>query len=352
MPQWFARQHRLIVRTISTWEVVGLARQPPTALFAHMRSYQVFGGALRSDIEFPELRTIESDAPTWSLRSVADVPGMTGASLLGEAELVPGYRVRLFRHARGFRFLFDDTGSFDITDGGRDIAWSAGPKFEASWVRADVTGRVLAVALHASGHLCLHGSAVATGGGAIAFLAPKFHGKSTLALALARAGARLLTDDLLPVDPRTPIRAIPGVHQVKLWQDTATHFGVDREVPQPGSKHLIHDFDDSMLTNERTPLTAIYLLSPIVVEEGSAVPAVTRSRLHAVPSALALVRHSIMGSMLSGGEAQLVIDRATSVAEEVPVYRLEVPAGIERIGDTVDQLLAWHGGAAIAEARA
>ena len=219
-------------------------------------------------------------------------------------------------------------------------------------MRADVTGRVMAVALHASGHLCLHGSAVATAGGAIAFLAPKFHGKSTLALALTRAGAKLLTDDVVPVDPRTPIQAVPGVHQVKLWQDSATHFGVDRETPRPGSKHLLHDFDDPMLSNDRTPLAAIYLLSPVIVEDGAAAPTVSRARMHSVPSALALVRHSIMGSMLSGLEAQRVIDRATAVAEAVPVYQLTVAAGMERIGDTVDQLLAWHGGAVVAEARA
>ena len=316
-----------------------------------MRCYQVFGGALRSDITFPELRTVESDAPTWSLRAVTGLPDMASPVQLGEAELVPSYQVRLYRHARGFRFVFDDTGALDITDHGREIAWSAGANFEDSWVRADVTGRVLAVALHAGGHLCLHGSAVATGAGAIAFLAPKFHGKSTLALALSRAGARLLTDDVLPVDPHPPVHAVPGVHQVKLWQDTATHFGVDRQAPSPGSKHLIHDFDDSMLSNDRSPLAAIYLLSPVMVEEGAVAPPISRTQLHAVPSALALVRQSSMGSMLSGSEAQLVIDRATSVAEEVPVYRLEVAAGIERIGDTVDQLLAWHGGA-VAEARA
>jgi hypothetical protein len=317
-----------------------------------MRDYQVFGGALRSDIEFPELRTIESDAPSWTLRSIAPAPEMDAATMLGQAEIIPGFHVKLFSHERGFRFVFDDTGIFDITNTGREIAWTAGPHFEDTWVRADVTGRVMAVALHASGHLCLHGSAVATAGGAIAFLAPKFHGKSTLALALTRAGAKLLTDDLVPVDPRTPIQAVPGVHQVKLWQDTATHFGVDRETPRPGSKHLLHDFDDTMLSNDRTPLAAIYLLSPVIVEEGEAAPAVARARMHSVPSALALVRHSMMGSMLSGLEAQHVIDRATAVAEAVPVYQLTVAAGMERIGDTVDQLLAWHGAAAAAEARA
>lgn len=315
-----------------------------------MRNYQVFGGALRSDIEFPELRLIESDAPSWTLRSVPLASDMTSATLLGEVEVIAGCQVHLFRHSAGFRFVFDDTGSFDITDSGRDIAWCEGPAAEDAWVRADVTGRVLAVAMHASGHLCLHGSAVATGAGAIAFLAPKFHGKSTLALALARAGARLLTDDVLPVDPRTPVQAVPGVHQVKLWQDSATHFGVEREAPRRGSKHLLHEFDDSMLSNDRTPLSAIYLLSPVIVEEGAAAPAVARTRMHVVPSALALVRHSIMGSMLGGAEAQLVIDRATTIAEAVPVYQLTVAAGMERIGDTVDQLLAWHGGAAVAGA--
>jgi hypothetical protein len=64
------------------------------------------------------------------------------------------------------------------------------------------------------------------------------------------------------------------------------------------------------------------------------------------------VRHSIMGRMLSGTEAQHVIDRATAIAEAVPVYQLTVPAGMERIGDTVDQLFAWHGGAAVAGAHA
>jgi len=317
-----------------------------------MRDYQVFGGALRSDIEFPELRTIESDAPSWTLRTIAAAPDIMSAQMLGQAEILPGFHVKLFSHERGFRFVFDDTGTFDITDSGREIAWAAGPHFEESWVRADVTGRVMAVALHASGHLCLHGSAVAARSGAIAFLAPKFHGKSTLALALTRAGAKLLTDDLVPVDPRTPIQAVPGVHQVKLWQDSASHFGVERETPRPGSKHLLHDFDDTMLSNDRTPLAAIYLLAPIIVEEGAAAPTVTRARMHSVASALALVRHSMMGSMLSGIEAQRVIDRATTVAEAVPIYQLAVTAGMERIGETVDQLLAWHGGAAVAGARA
>ena len=66
-----------------------------------MRTYQVFGGALRSDVEFPELRTIESDAPSWTLRTVTHVPEMTSPSLLGESEVIPGFFVRMYRHRDG-----------------------------------------------------------------------------------------------------------------------------------------------------------------------------------------------------------------------------------------------------------
>jgi hypothetical protein len=94
-----------------------------------MRTYQVFGGALRSDIDFPELRVIESDAPTWTLCTTQHVPDMEAPVLLGESEVIPGFFVRMFRHEHGYRFIFDDTGLFDLTNAGREIAWVRGPHF-------------------------------------------------------------------------------------------------------------------------------------------------------------------------------------------------------------------------------
>ncbi len=66
-------------------------------------------------------------------------------------------------------------------------------------MRADLLGRVMALAAHADGRLTLHASAVSVAGRAVAFVGPKHAGKSTLALALVRKGARLLTDDTLVV---------------------------------------------------------------------------------------------------------------------------------------------------------
>jgi serine kinase of HPr protein (carbohydrate metabolism regulator) len=72
------------------------------------------------------------------------------------------------------------------------------------------------VALHLQGLLCLHGSGVGIDGSAVAFLANKGAGKSTLATALCAAGATLVTDDMLPVDPRSPVMAWPSMPAVRL----------------------------------------------------------------------------------------------------------------------------------------
>ena len=73
---------------------------------------------------------------------------------------------------------------------GQVITWHRPPEVALDAAVADLTSRVLALALHAGGVFTLHASAVSIDGGGIAFLAPKHHGKSTLCSALVLAGAR------------------------------------------------------------------------------------------------------------------------------------------------------------------
>ena len=311
-----------------------------------MPDYSIFGGCLRSDIAFPELRELSSDSASWTLLSVDTIEEMERAQLLGEFQLNPELSMRLFEHASGFRFEFDDTGSYDISADGGIIRWLPGPSPGPNSVRADITGRVLAMALHAGGRLCLHGSAVATESGAVAFVAPKFHGKSTLALALTRAGYRLMTDDVLPVDPGPPARAIPGVHQVKLWDDSAELFDVRRGEPMTGDKHLVHEIPEESLMFQPSSLSAVYLLSPLT-GESSMEGAARRIPIPDVTAALALVRHAALGSMLGGAQAARIFERAATLASTVPVYRLETVAGLDRLNDVVAQLQEWHGTASV-----
>jgi hypothetical protein len=318
-----------------------------------MSDYAIFGGCLRSELPFPELRAASGSAVTWTLRTTPTVAPLSAAECLGELEVTPACRVRLYKHEGGYRLAYDDTGTYDVSRDGREIVWCPGPSPHPGAVRADIVGRVLATALHAAGTFCLHGSAVALHGGSVAFVAPKYHGKSTLAVALARAGGRLVTDDVLPVEfepggsphPSHPPRAVPGAHHVKLWTDSAELFGVEQREVEPGEKHVVHDLPDELLMLERSPLVAIYLLS-VAEPEAMGELAARRERLDGVSSALALVRHAAIGPLLGGSEAAALFERAVAVARAVPVYRLTRVRGLDRLDDVVSTLLEWHAGAA------
>jgi hypothetical protein len=247
----------------------------------------------------------------------------------------------LYRHEAGYRVEFDDTGIFDVLSHGRLIRWVAGSNHSLAIARFDILGLVLATALHAGGMLCLHGSGVVVGEEAIGFVAPKFHGKSTLAAAVTAAGGRLLSDDALPVECGTPAFARPGLHGVRLWADSRSRmegsflsrgFGPDRK----GTFGMSGD----RLVHDRVPLGAVYVLCPIRATREQC--AVRRSRLGAAASAVALVAHTKAGMLYGCSESAVVLERASALARSVPVYTLEVARDFERLPEVVSQLMQWH----------
>ena len=324
------------------WEVL---RDLPATPFnlPLMPDYAVLGGCLRSEIEFPQLRLADGSDPTWTL-GVSERRGeLSGMELLGEDHVDQNFFVRAYKHSAGFRLEFDDTGTFDVSVDGRHITWSPGAEASIEAARLDVTGRVLALALHASGTLCLHGSAVALARGAIAFLAPKFHGKSTLAFALVSGGARLLTDDMLPVELDAIPYARPGVHNIRLWGDSFDRLmvGHDDGGTVLDGKHTLSQLADDQLQQVRTPLSAVYLLAPVAA---TAQEVARRTLLPPVAAALALVSNSSVGRLLGKSEAPVCLDRAAILAREVPVYRLELARDYAALPRVVRRLVQWHDG--------
>jgi hypothetical protein len=307
-----------------------------------MFEYRVFGGRVISDIRFPELPKADADGPTWTLRTVSKRSPSPDMELLGEDRVDVGVSVRLYRSSSGFRLDFDDTGTFDISDGGSTIEWCPGPDPSLDAARLDFLGRVLAAALHQQGFLCLHASAIALPGCAIAFVAPKFHGKSTLALALVSAGARLVTDDTLPVALGPPVLALPGVHQLRLWEDSARQVGPLRgSVGRgPGGKLLLTNLKEDQCLGSPVPLDAVYLLSP---NPAAARESVRRRRVTATRATLALVRNAKLGPLLVRSEAITLFDRAATLAQSVPVYTLKLDGGFTRLHEVVAELQGWHG---------
>ncbi len=306
-----------------------------------MPSYAAFGGCLDSEIAFPELTELPSSPPTWTLRTSAGSPEASAGEYLGHDRVDGDVCVRLYRSERGYRLRFDDTGSFEVSADGSRIRWFPDGRAPDEAVRIDVLGRVLALAMHAGGMFCLHGSAVAMGEGAVAFLAPKLHGKSTLALALALAGGRLMGDDTIALDLSAGPSIRPGIPGVRLWADSAGRLAGDAEWRPAGAKGVFDVLTEDRLMRTPAPVHAIYLLGPVASDAGAPV---RRERLKPVPAALSLVAHAKLGPLLGRAESGVLVGWAAALVRTTPVYVLEVMRDYDRLPDVVRQLQAWHPG--------
>lgn len=306
-----------------------------------MQRYRVFGGVLAAPFPFPELRLDHGTAPVdWTLQLFASPPPMVSEAAVGRDELAIGIFAALSRTPAGLRLTFDDTGTFDVTDGGRTIAWYPAEGSNRELVRVDILGRVLAVASHERGMLCLHGSAVTVAGSAVAFLAPKGSGKSTLALTLAARGSPLLTDDTLPVHTASRT-AYPGVHSVRLWDDAAERFERLGEWRTGLSeKRTVDALPPSLVQYDAVPLAALYELVPVTDRASGKI--VSRVALDGVRGAMVLMTHSKLGALMGGPESIRVFDRCAELAEGVPIYRLEVTRRLDAVDEVAATIASWH----------
>jgi hypothetical protein len=315
-------------------------------------SYRAFGRCLSAGIEFPELASIAyPTAPAWTF-DLARAGGMsTGGQLLGGEPLYKNVAARLYEHPSGHRVEIDDTGVYDLTEGGSKIRWAPLPEPWWDFGRGHLLGRVLATAMHFSGLLVLHGAAVRAREGVVAFLGVKGTGKSSLALAMVGSGARLATDDTLPIQLGSGGAIVwPGVHSLRLHPDMLERpdlrgtrvFDAGRD-----GKHATAPLDESRVMKEPAPLRAIYLLQPALSSNPGRI--VDSAQLDSLRSTASLAAFAKIRRMLGQREAKTLLDRAGDVAKAVPVETLLVHREIERLPDVAAQILARHGGPAESE---
>lgn len=316
-----------------------------------MPDYFVFGGCLRSELPFPELAEAHGRTPDWTL-SVGKLPPDDGAEVLSDAALSRTCHVRLTRRGGALRYAHSCAGTFEVSADGRHIAFE--PMFggDLNTARTDFVARILLHCVDRGGVTWLHGSAVRIAGSALGFLGPSGVGKSTLALALSRAGADHICDDTLPVEVAARPMVWPSDHVIRLRGDSRRRLASqanairresDGKFVLTGGALSSGETSPSASDADRTPLGALYLLHPVAVADSSSTVAHAARRLLAPRAAVpALMQHIKLGPVVRAEDPVQLMQQLGAIAGSVPVYELRITRKWSVVDQVVEQLLAWH----------
>lgn len=284
------------------------------------RRYQAFGLHIDSDLVLPELPGEPSPR-----RAAADV-----RIRRGEVEcILEADEPAAFRFADDQALLsWRDVGDFRVRDGAV-IDYAPREGVDPALTSLPLLGPVMGVLLQSRGLLTLHGSAIALDNGVAIFLGDKGAGKSTTAATLVQAGKALLTDDIVAIEGGPPPRLHPAYPQVKLTREAETAIAVAAQPmarPHP-------DFEKTRLLIEapfdpapRPPAVAF------VLQRGSAF---ALAPLAGADALMALMRFSYATrfgrALIHGRTAAAHLRQCADLARRIPVQRLTVPNGLERL---------------------
>ncbi len=170
-----------------------------------------------------------------------------------------------------------DTGHFRIrySDGVEFIIDRSGSEVWATWpdtltledMATYLLGPIFGFLLRLRGGACLHASAIAIDGKAVALLGPAGAGKSTTAAALARLGYSVLSEDVVALcEQGGDYLAQPGYPLIRLWPDSVQAlYGASDALPllTPNwdKRYLGLTKNGSRFQPEPLPLVAIYFLN-------------------------------------------------------------------------------------------
>ena len=165
-----------------------------------------------------------------------------------------------------YLWVYDD-GLRYVIDGSGNNVWAEWPGTATIEDSAlNLLGPILGFILRLRGTTCLHASAIAVGGKAIALVGRPFAGKSTTAAALVGLGHALVSEDVVPiVDGGDRYSVVPGYPVIRLWPKSVTLlYGPDAALPlltpSRDKRRLDLGAHGYAFQHETLPLAAIYCL--------------------------------------------------------------------------------------------
>lgn len=257
-----------------------------------------------------------------------------------------------FQTRRNFSFVkWPDVGCFSL-EAGRHVQVELVPDVVDASLRVILLGIVLSLVLYQRGFLVLHASAAAFrdaqgNWGAVGFLGRSGEGKSTMAATFHARGHRLICDDVIAVPIFSPDKMpfdshfqpysrlptpdfppiFPAYAQMRLWPQAVEALGQDASALPllfPGepklARRVMQDFD-----TQQVPLRAL-----CVLESGDNLEL---QRLTPATALVGMIRNTYCVGLRDPGEAAAQFQKCGVLAQTLPIFRLERPRDLSRLGD-------------------
>lgn len=288
-----------------------------------MHRYRVYGLALDSERELPELLPREDPAS-------ADVTVRWGAT---EPSEPPSPDVKSWVETRSeptrTTCVFEGVGRYEVRSG-HEVVVDPDLNVEPALVRHGLVGPVLAQLLWQREIFTLHASVVRIGERHAAFIGVSGEGKSTTAAALEAHGHSLVCDDIAAIPwQERPIRALPGFPRIRLYDDSMRGVG-----EQPDAHPLIHS-----LIEKRLKSAARFVSEPVVLDKIYVLESAAALGAELLPARLAmmeLMKHAYNAYQLAPIVGfQRHMQMAAAVSSVVPAYRLLRPKDLSRLPELV-----------------
>lgn len=269
--------------------------------------YRVFGLAVRSDIELPELFADDERTPpdvTITLERIDTEIDQDGLQAEEGALVLVVPQIARFRIIDGTRIVVDPKSGVPARN-----------------IRLFLLGSAFGALLHQRGLLPLHANAIEIDGMAVAFMGPSGTGKSTLATWFHDRGFKVISDDVCVVDFGLEGRpqAAPGLPRLRLWTDALEltgrdHLGLARSYLDDEDEKFDVPVEAASAARSEVQLAAIYLLD--CGEEFCI------ASLHGLEAADAIFANTYRGEYLAqtGGQKEHW-DSAIRLVRETPVFR-------------------------------
>ena len=247
---------------------------------------------------------------------------------------------------RVFRLLGGEYYHFCYADGTEFLVDQGGMRIWATWREPltieDTTtyllGPIMGFVMLLRGMVCLHASAIALDGYAIALLGPAGSGKSTTAAAFFDRGFDVLAEDVVTLDDcddRFLVR--PAYPCIRLWPASVKAlYGTETHLPK-----LTPNWDKCYLDltqqfqQESLPLAAIYLLD--VRRDDSTAPRV--EPLDRAEGLISLVANTYATKLMDKGMRAREFELLNRVLNNVPLRRVIPHTDPARIQELCDSIL-------------